>query len=39
MKLLSKLVTVTAVDDFAEIEASFDPSSGELTVRSSFLKL
>ncbi|XP_039134647.1 protein arginine N-methyltransferase 7 isoform X1 [Dioscorea cayenensis subsp. rotundata] len=39
VKLLSKPVTVTAVDDFAEIEASFDPSSGELTVRSSFLKL
>ncbi|KAJ0967052.1 hypothetical protein J5N97_023969 [Dioscorea zingiberensis] len=39
VKLLSKPVAVKAVNDSAEIEASFDPSSGELIVRSSISEL
>ncbi|KAG1359314.1 Protein arginine N-methyltransferase 7 [Cocos nucifera] len=36
VKLLSKPVAVDVVERFAEIEAFFEPSTGEVTIKSSF---
>lgn len=36
VKLLSKPVAVNVVECFVEIEAFFDPSTGEVTIKSSF---
>lgn len=36
VKLLSKPVEVNVVECFAEIEAFFEPSTGEVTIKSSF---